>query len=80
MHEGLWNIVGSNQQDGDKAEGAVAVALDAFLRVGKTTAALAFAREFHPREIAEHGAFTAQGTSGGRCAGLGRPQRTDAAR
>lgn len=46
-------------QDGDQAKGAVAV--DAFPGLGKTTAVLAFAREFHRREIAEHGAFTGQG-------------------
>ncbi|MBZ6136073.1 TniB family NTP-binding protein [Streptomyces olivaceus] len=59
LHEDLWDIVDSNQQDGDKAKGAVAV--DAFPGLGKTTAVLAFARDFHRREIAEHGAFTAQG-------------------
>ncbi|MFE6398109.1 TniB family NTP-binding protein [Streptomyces alboflavus] len=59
LHGDLWGIVDSNQQDGDKAKGAVAV--DAFPSLGKTTAVLAFAREFHRREIAEHGAFTAQG-------------------
>ncbi|MEV5981425.1 TniB family NTP-binding protein [Streptomyces sp. NPDC052114] len=55
----MWDIVDSNQQDGDKAKGAVA--LDAFPGLGKTTAVLAFAREFHRREITERGAFTAQG-------------------
>ncbi|MFI6542975.1 AAA family ATPase [Streptomyces prunicolor] len=59
LHEDLWDVVDSNLQDGDKAKGAVAV--DAFPGLGKTTAVLAFAREFHRREIAEHGAFTAQG-------------------
>lgn len=59
LHEDLWDIVDSNQQDGDKAKGAVAV--DAFPGLGKTTAVLAFARDFHRREIAEAGAFTAGG-------------------
>ncbi|MGW5249172.1 TniB family NTP-binding protein [Streptomyces sp. NPDC004129] len=59
LHEDLWDIVDSNQQDGDKVKGAVAV--DAFPGLGKTTAVLAFAREFHRREIAEHGAFTERG-------------------
>lgn len=59
LHEDLWDIVDSNLQDGDKAKGAVAV--DAFPGLGKTTAVLAFARAFHRREIAEFGAFTAQG-------------------
>ncbi|MEU3184912.1 ATP-binding protein [Streptomyces sp. NPDC006923] len=59
LHEDLWDIVDSNQQDGDKAKGAVAV--DAFPGLGKTTSVLAFLREFHHREIAENGEFTAQG-------------------
>ena len=59
LHEDLWDIVDSNLQDGDKAKGAVAV--DAFPGLGKTTAVLAFAREFHRREIVEHGSFTVQG-------------------
>ncbi|MFJ6438457.1 TniB family NTP-binding protein [Streptomyces sp. NPDC091416] len=59
LHEDLWDIVDSNVQDGDQAKGAVAV--DAFPGLGKTTAVLAFARKFHRREIAEHGAFTSQG-------------------
>ncbi|MFF3860447.1 ATP-binding protein [Streptomyces sp. NPDC002209] len=59
LHEDLWDIVDSNVQDGDKAKGAVAV--DAFPGLGKTTSVLAFAREFHQREIAEQGAFTAAG-------------------
>ncbi|MFD8064214.1 AAA family ATPase [Streptomyces cyaneofuscatus] len=59
LHEDLWDIVDSNLQDGDQAKGAVAV--DAFPGLGKTTAVLAFAREFHRREIAERGTFTAQG-------------------
>ncbi|MDQ1041973.1 TniB family NTP-binding protein [Streptomyces sp. V4I2] len=59
LHEDLWDIVDSNVQDGDKAKGAVAV--DAFPGLGKTTAVLAFAREFHRREIAEQGEFTDRG-------------------
>ncbi|WP_405392440.1 TniB family NTP-binding protein [Streptomyces sp. NBC_01102] len=59
LHEDLWDILDSNQQDGDQAKGAVAV--DAFPGLGKTTAVLAFARDFHCREIAEGGAFTAGG-------------------
>ncbi|GAA2254596.1 TniB family NTP-binding protein [Streptomyces sp. NPDC020875] len=59
LHEDLWDILDSNVQDGDKAKGAVAV--DAFPGLGKTTAVLAFAREFHRREIAELGEFTALG-------------------
>lgn len=59
LHEDLWDIVDSNLQDGDKAKGAVAV--DAFPGLGKTTSVLAFAREFHRREISEQGEFTAAG-------------------
>ncbi|MFC9293240.1 AAA family ATPase [Streptomyces sp. NPDC057011] len=59
LHENLWDIVDSNEQDGDKAKGAVAV--DAFPGLGKTTSVLAFARDFHQREIEESGAFTSQG-------------------
>ncbi|MFF3932896.1 ATP-binding protein [Streptomyces hirsutus] len=59
LHEDLWDIIDSNLQDGDKAKGAVAV--DAFPGLGKTTSVLAFAQEFHRREIAEQGEFTAQG-------------------
>lgn len=59
LHEDLWDILDSNLQDGDKAKGAVAV--DAFPGLGKTTSVLAFARDFHRREIAERGRFTDQG-------------------
>nr|WP_202512838.1 AAA family ATPase [Streptomyces sp. SID3343] len=59
LHEDLWDIVDSNVQDGDKAKGAVAV--DAFPGLGKTTSVLAFLREFHRREIAEEGEWTADG-------------------
>ena len=59
LHEDMWDIVDSNAQDGDKVKGAIAV--DAFPGLGKTTAVLAFARQFHLREIAEHGPMTADG-------------------
>jgi hypothetical protein len=59
LHEDLWDIVDSNLQDGDKAKSAVAI--DAFPGLGKTTAALAFAKDFHLREVAERGARTAAG-------------------
>ncbi|HEV2345631.1 MAG TPA: ATP-binding protein [Actinocrinis sp.] len=59
LHEDLWDIVDSNEQDGDKAKGAIAV--DAFPGLGKTTAALAFAKQFHLREITEKGPVTADG-------------------
>jgi hypothetical protein len=59
LHEDLLDIVDSNLQDGDKAKGAVAV--DAFPGLGKTTSVLAFAKQFHQREIAEHGEYTSDG-------------------
>lgn len=59
LHEDLWDIIASNQQDGDKAKGAIAV--DAFPGLGKTTAVLDFALKFHRQEIARAGAFTASG-------------------
>ena len=49
LHEDLWDIVDSNAQDGDKAKGAVAI--DGFPGLGKTTSVLAFARQYHCREI-----------------------------
>src|SRR5699024_3346512 len=59
VHEQLWDIVDSNDQTGDKPKSAVAI--DGFPGLGKTTAALAFARDFHRREIAERGAQTTEG-------------------
>jgi hypothetical protein len=59
LHEDLWDIVDSNAQDGDKAKGAVAI--DAFPGLGKTTAVLAFAKQFHQRELQEEGSRTGDG-------------------
>ncbi|MGI8447075.1 MAG: AAA family ATPase, partial [Streptosporangiaceae bacterium] len=59
LHEDLWDILDSNAHDGDKAKGAVA--LDAFPGLGKTTAVLAFGRQFHLREVAEQGHITTAG-------------------
>jgi hypothetical protein len=59
LHDDLWDIVETNQQDGDKAKGAAAI--DGYPGLGKTTAALVFAREYHRRQIAEEGRFTAGG-------------------
>jgi hypothetical protein len=59
LHEDLWDIVDSNDQDGDKVKGGIAV--DAFPGLGKTTAVLAFAREFHRRAIKEQGDLTDDG-------------------
>lgn len=59
LHEDLWDIVDSNAQDGDKAKGAVAI--DAFPGLGKTTSVLAFARQYHRREITALGQTTESG-------------------
>lgn len=59
LHEDLWDVVDSNAQDGDKAKGAVAI--DAFPGLGKTTSVLAFAKEFHRREVTARGAMTDAG-------------------
>ncbi len=59
VHEDLWDIVDSNLQDGDKVKGAAAI--DAYPGLGKTTAALAFARDFHRREVGLHGKYTSDG-------------------
>jgi hypothetical protein len=59
LHEDLWDIVDSNLQDGDKAKGAVAI--DAFPGLGKATSVLAFARDYHRREIKAEGARTGAG-------------------
>jgi hypothetical protein len=59
LHEDLWDIVDSNAQDGDKAKGSIAI--DAFPGLGKTTAVLAFAKQFHRREIKAEGALTTDG-------------------
>ena len=59
LHEDLWDILESNQHDNHVAKGSIA--LDAFPGLGKTTAVLAFARDFHNRQVAEHGMFTDTG-------------------
>lgn len=59
LHEDLWDIIDSNVQDGDKAKGAVAI--DAFPGLGKTTSVLAFARQYHRREIKALGETTESG-------------------
>jgi len=56
VFDGLDEIVGSNLQDGDKVKPAAV--LDALPGLGKTTAAVAFARSFHREQIDLHGAMT----------------------
>ncbi|MEU6118261.1 AAA family ATPase [Streptomyces sp. NPDC047117] len=59
LHEDLWDIFDSNDQDGDKVKGGIA--LDAFPGLGKTTAVLAFARKLHRRILQEEGKYTEEG-------------------
>lgn len=59
LHEDMWDIIDSNDLDGDKVKSAIAV--DAFPGLGKTTAVMAFARKYHLREIAENGRLTPEG-------------------
>ncbi|SHX65070.1 AAA family ATPase [Mycobacteroides abscessus] len=59
LHENLWDIVDSNAQDGDKAKGAIAI--DAFPGLGKSSAVLAFAKQFHLRETRFAGTTTDSG-------------------
>jgi len=59
LHEDLWDIFDSNDQDSDQVKGGIA--LDAFPGLGKTTAVLAFARKLHRRIIREEGKYTADG-------------------
>ncbi|SFY31579.1 ATP-binding protein [Streptomyces atratus] len=59
LHEDLWDIFDSNDQDSDKVKGGIA--LDAFPGLGKTTAVLAFARKLHRRVMREEGQYTDDG-------------------
>ncbi|MFD3308609.1 AAA family ATPase [Streptomyces sp. NPDC058656] len=56
VSEVLWDIADSNVQGGDKPRSVVAV--DAFPGLGKTTAVLNFALEYHRQEMQRRGAFT----------------------
>uniref|UniRef100_A0AAU2VCU6 TniB family NTP-binding protein n=1 Tax=Streptomyces sp. NBC_00003 TaxID=2903608 RepID=A0AAU2VCU6_9ACTN len=59
LHEDLWEIVGSNRHDGDKAKPAAL--LDAYPGIGKSTAVLDFARDYYRSEIELRGETTANG-------------------
>lgn len=50
LHEDVYDIIKSNQQDGERAKGAVAIEGPA--GVGKSIAAIALAGEFHRAQIA----------------------------
>jgi hypothetical protein len=59
VHEDLWEIVDSNRQDGDKVKGAAS--LDAHPGLGKTTIAVAFARNFHREQLKLYGEESSSG-------------------
>lgn len=59
VHEALWDILDSNEQDGHRAKGAVAI--DGYPGLGKTCAAEEFAKQFHRREIDRYGEYTQAG-------------------
>ncbi|WP_390888013.1 AAA family ATPase [Candidatus Mycobacterium wuenschmannii] len=59
LHEQLWDILDSNLQDGQKVR--IAIAVDAFPGLGKTTAMLELAKAFHLREIDAEGPRTDDG-------------------
>ncbi|MDN0195945.1 AAA family ATPase [Streptomyces sp. S.PNR 29] len=59
LHEDLYEIVGSNRHDGDKAKPAALV--DAYPGIGKSTAVREFGRDFHREQIALRGETTTEG-------------------
>ncbi|MEB3020033.1 ATP-binding protein [[Mycobacterium] crassicus] len=59
LHEQLGDIVDSDEQSEEKTKSAVAI--DGLPGLGKTTTALAYARDLHRREIAELGPETDRG-------------------
>lgn len=59
LHQDLFEIVNSNRHDGDKAKPATL--LDAYPGIGKSTAALDFAREFYLEQIKMRGDTTPAG-------------------
>ncbi|OBB14692.1 AAA family ATPase [Mycolicibacterium setense] len=59
LNEDVADIVESNQHDGDKAKGAIGI--EAPAGVGKTSALLDFAGQFHRETIDEYGNFTEAG-------------------
>lgn len=59
IHDDMWEVVASNQQDGDRVKGSIA--LDGFPGLGKTTIVNAFGRDFRRAEITRHGPDTIAG-------------------
>lgn len=59
IHDTLWDVLDSNVHDGDRIKGAVA--LEGAAGLGKSTVVEQFAKEFHLREVAEHGPRTSEG-------------------
>ena len=66
LREDLTDIVASNQHDGDKAKGAIAI--EGSAGIGKTFATLDFAYGYHNDQIAQHGRLTRDGNDDGRSA------------
>jgi hypothetical protein len=60
LHEDVATVVDSNQQDGDKAKGAIGI--EAPAGVGKTSAVLDFAGQFHRKAVNDMGRFTEAGS------------------
>jgi hypothetical protein len=59
LREDLTDIVASNQHDGDKAKGAIAI--EGSAGIGKTFATLDFAYGYHNDQMAQHGRLTRDG-------------------
>ncbi|HVX70229.1 MAG TPA: ATP-binding protein [Mycobacteriales bacterium] len=59
VHEELWELLATNRQDVDRVRSSAA--LDAEAGIGKTTAAVAFGKEFHREEIDVYGPETQSG-------------------
>ncbi|GGJ75170.1 hypothetical protein GCM10010123_01440 [Pilimelia anulata] len=59
LHEGLAEVVEANRQDGDRNKPAALV--DAYPGLGKTTAVLDYARDYHRRNVAVGGEVTNDG-------------------
>jgi hypothetical protein len=70
LREEVADIVASNQQDGDKAKGAIAI--EGSAGIGKTFATLDFAYSYHNDQIGLHGRVTADGRRQRTLGGLSR--------
>jgi hypothetical protein len=59
LHDQLGDIVDSNQQDGEKAKGAIAI--EGAAGIGKSIAVVDYAKRYHRDTIAEFGEYTEDG-------------------